>query len=215
MYSAKNTESIKGNSQLFRVHGIKTLKRKHPEVLRLLQDGLLPVEFGSRIWRASYLLIDYLSKQALSSQQHVLELGCGWGLPSIYAKKQFGMQVTSTDADCNVFAYQKLISTINDADIIQKRSSFTELSSQNLRGYDVLMGADICYSPAHAKSLEELFHHYLAQRDGRIVLADSGRTPFFHLVERLSHSYDIELEEVRIDLPVRGSGHVLSLRGKQ
>ena len=208
-----DSESIKGSSHYYQVHGIRLIKRNHPDVMRLIADGYSPVEFGSRIWRASYLLIDYLSHLSLLHHRnlHVLELGCGWGLPSIFAKTRLGMQVTASDIDSNVFAFQDLITQINGTAITQLNSSLGDLCESDLHAYDMLMGADICYSATHARLLEDLIANYAAQRSGCILLADSGRAPFFNLVDKLAVQYCVDLHDVSIELPIKFSGYVLSI----
>lgn len=212
MINDELTQSIKGIGDKFFVHGLTTLKPKHPDVMRLRDCGYRPTEFGSNIWRSSYLLIDYLSGLPLSSKQHIVELGCGWGLPATYVQKRFGAQVTAVDIDENVFAYQKLISRINNADIATKCSSFGELCERDLSDVDILIGSDICYTFKNIKDLEKLFHKFFSESDREIILTDSGRSPFFQLAEALSAHYPLHLTDTSIRLPTRASGHVLHVR---
>lgn len=187
------------------------MKPNHEEVTKLHDEGSIPSEFGSRIWRASYLLIHYLSNLDLTSEQNIVELGCGWGLPAVYIQKRFGAKVSATDADNQVKCYQQLISRVNSVVVPFFQRSFCQLALDDLSDIDLLVGADICYSPTNAKRLVELFHRYIAETNGEIILADSGRTPFFHLVDEMRQTFALSLNEVKIDLPTRASGYILHL----
>ncbi|MFT5161998.1 MAG: putative nicotinamide N-methyase [Alteromonadaceae bacterium] len=202
---------MKGNFDHFSQEGITVLKPNHDEVTKLRDAGLIPGKFGSRIWCSSYLLIHYLSTLALSKKQNVVELGCGWGLPAAYLKKKFGAKVLATDADDQVEHYQQLISRVNGVTVPFLPHSFCQLILDDLTDIDLLMGADICYSATNAKRLAELCYYYLAQGKGEIIIADSGRVPFFNLVDEMKQTFALTLSEVSIDLPTRTSGYILHL----
>ncbi len=46
-----------------------------------------------------------------------MEVGCGWGLLSIYCAKNFQAQLTGVDADKNVFPFLKLHAKANGVKI--------------------------------------------------------------------------------------------------
>lgn len=92
--------------------------------------------------------------------------------------------------------------------------SFCQLNTGQLSDIDLFIGADICYSRTNTKKLAELFHHYMAEGKSEIIIADSGRTPFFHLVDEMRQAFSLSLNEVRIDLPTRTSGYILHV-GRQ
>lgn len=205
---------MKGNFDRFTLEGMTVLKPNHDEVTKLHDEGLIPNGFGSRIWHASYLLIHYLSKLDLPSDQYIVELGCGWGLPAAYIQKRFGAKVSATDTDDQVKYYQQLISRVNGVTVPFFQRSFCQLNIGQLSNIDLFIGADICYSRTNAKKLAELFHHYMAEGKSEIIIADSGRTPFFHLVDEMRQAFSLSLNEVRIDLPTRTSGYILHI-GRQ
>ncbi len=206
------THSLRGPDKQFRAFGMKALKPNHPEVVSMLDAGHCPTQFGSRIWPSSYLLISYLSHLTLSDDLHVMELGCGWGLPAAYVRKRFGSKVTAADSDKQVFAFQQYISEINNVNVIGKHCSYADLCGQDLASVDLMIGADICYSSTISKDLEQLFERFALQGGKEVILTDRGRVPFTRLVERLASCYANSLTDVELSLPTSVKGHVFHIR---
>ncbi|TNE76907.1 MAG: hypothetical protein EP334_07560 [Gammaproteobacteria bacterium] len=203
------TQSLRGNARQFYVRGIKALKPNHPDVIRLRGDGHCPSEFGSRIWRATYLLIDYLSSLSLADTRQVIELGCGWGLAGTYLQKWFDVEVMATDIDANVFPYQQLLCQHNDIEMQTRHCSLSQLCEYNLHDIDLMIGADICYSDENAQDIEKLCHHLADQGGGELILADSGREPFEKLIPQLQSRYQVDVTATTLELPAIASGQIL------
>lgn len=203
------TETLKGPHKQFYVQGVKALKPNHPEVLELREQGHTPCEFGSRIWRSSYLLIHYLANYLDARIARAIELGCGWGLGGLYLQKHCGVEVAATDIDSNVFAYQELLCRHNATRVPIHHCSVQELGSWDLQPVDLLIGADICYTAEIARHIETLCLQLAHQGGGQLVLADSGRAPFLALSKHLARRYPLEMTHLTLDLPTRVSGQVL------
>lgn len=203
------TESLRGSERQFYVHGVKALKPNHPDVLSLHRQGFEPSDFGSRIWRSSYLLIDYLSRHSLRGTRQAMELGCGWGLAGTYLQKTFDVEVIATDMDADVFPFQQLVCRHNDVDMHTRHCSLSGLREHDLRDIDLMIGADICYSDDNARDIERLCLHMTRQQGVELILADSGRTPFRGLVERLGRRYSVKMTPLTLELPTEVSGHIL------
>ena len=203
------TESLRSSESQFYVHGIKALKPNHPEVANLIEEGYQPSDFGSRIWRSSYLLIEYLSRHILSGTRQAMELGCGWGLAGTYLQKTFDVEVIATDRDADVFPFQQLVCRHNDIDMQTQHCSLSGLREHDLRDIDLMIGADICYSDDNARDIERLCLHMTRQQGVELILADSGRAPFLNLVERLGLCYSVKMTPLTLELPTAVSGHIL------
>ncbi|WIO74912.1 methyltransferase [Porticoccaceae bacterium LTM1] len=214
-YGKHSMLTLKGSHDHFYLNGMEALKPNHPAVRQLISEGHEPNCFGSRIWGASYLLIDYLSRVNITHQKQLLELGCGWGLVSTFLKKNYNADICACDIDKNVFPFQELLNDTNDVHVPTQCCSFKTLTEQNLSGLDVMVGADICYSPNIEKQLLELFWHFAAQGGREIVLADSGRAPFIDLSERLLAIFDGELLPLSLHLPTQLDGYILHIRLKK
>ncbi|MCW9014531.1 MAG: hypothetical protein OQL06_12170 [Gammaproteobacteria bacterium] len=174
--------------------------------------GHHPKWFGSKIWCSSYLLIDYLASCQIQSSQKILEVGCGWGLPSVFVKKHFNVDVEASDGDFNVFAYQQLISQKNKVHIPFQDKKIRQFNKHDLSAFDVLMGADICYSTNLADEICRMCQCFCADADKEIILADKGCEPFLKLVERLADELPVTLHVVSIDLPLKADGYVMHIR---
>ncbi len=214
MASVNTTQALKGPHTYSSMKGLTVIKPNHPAASQIIARNSSPAMPGSRIWPSSYLLVNYLSTQAFSPEQHVLELGCGWGLASAYVKKYFGANVTASDGDHQVLAFQKLLSGANNLNINFKRRSFVELADGNLSHIDIMIGSDICYSPSTSRDLECLFHRLAAQRGSEIILADSGRPAFTALAERLKQYLPLQVFDRNIELPTKFQGKILQIRLK-
>ena len=83
--------------------GVKALRSTHPGVRKLkrLQRGHNSAH-GNKVWRSSFVLMDYLTTYPPEPNSQVLDIGCGWGLPGIFLAKEYGMQVTGIDIDASV-----------------------------------------------------------------------------------------------------------------
>lgn len=203
------TESLRGPQRQFYVHGLKALKPNHPEVLALQDCGHLPREFGSRIWRSTYLLVDYLAHHLAEGIERAVELGCGWGLAGLYLQKFRGINVTATDIDHNVLAYQQLLCEHNDTAVESCQSSVRDLCRWNLQTTDLLIGADICYCDDIAAGISDLCGHLANQGGGQLILADSGRRPFQQLCTRLGRRYKTTVTQISLNLPTTVQGQIL------
>jgi predicted nicotinamide N-methyase len=202
---------MKGPHRSFLVRDVVALKPNHARVLALRERGLEPREFGSRIWRSSYLLIDYLSRLQFARGDHLMELGCGWGLPSLYLHKHHDVRVTATDGDACVREYQQLLSEVNAAEVPFLQRRFSELQGPDLEGVTALVGADICYSPQRGDELLALFERFLGRSGGQVILADSGRDSFFELARRLEGRWPQRLLPLSLQRPALVQGHILHI----
>ena len=91
----------------YRFHGVKMLTSSHPEIRRIKRSDAQPSIHGNKLWKSSFLLIDYLRKNPPEHCKTVMDAGCGWGMGGIYCAKAFGSKVISVDADKDVFPYLK------------------------------------------------------------------------------------------------------------
>lgn len=208
------TERITQRGAEFQVFGMTVAKPSHPDMKELVAQGHEPHYFASRIWGASYLLIDYLARRQLLHPAKILEVGCGWGLISHYLAHRYhhDVQITATDVDTEVFPYLHQLGKLNDTSVRTVCASFSALTERSLSRYRLLVGADICYTYSHAEQLIQLVRHAFSEGIEEILLADSGREPFFKLRECLETEGQMEWLVHSIARPVRQHGYILRLR---
>ncbi len=170
------------NRNKIRAHGLVALLARHPEVRRL-KRLYSPSVHGNRFWKSSWLLIDYFSRRGLPPGARVMEIGCGWGLASIYCAKVHRAMVTCVDIDDEVFPYLRLHATRNGVHVRTIRKGFDALRIRDLERVDVLMGADICFWDHMTDALRRLIGRALKAGVKMVLISDPGRPPFHALQE--------------------------------
>lgn len=194
-----------------RAYGLKILNSNHKDIRRLKREGHVAEIHGNKFWNSSFLIMDYLKKHPLEKNVRVLEIGCGWGLLGIYCAKQFGAKVTGIDADANVLPYLQLHAELNEVEIEAKRMTFQQLSVEKLKGFDLILGADICFWDEMTGLLFNLTRRALKAGVKQVIIADPCRPPFTALAERSLEAYDDKAEVVEkwLKRPVHASGELL------
>ncbi|MEW6262688.1 MAG: methyltransferase [Thermodesulfobacteriota bacterium] len=175
---------IKKNKTELNCYGLLVYKSRHP-FIRRIKRGHAPSDFGYRVWPSSWLLMDFIRQDGLPPTRRVMDVGCGWGLAGIYCAKNHQALVTSVDIDEEVFPFLILHSEANNVQVTTVNSSFDQLADLQLRGIDLLIGADICFHDEMVKPLIAFFDRALALGVGKIILADPGRSSF----ETLANHY--------------------------
>ena len=169
---------------------IKKLKRQYPTSIH-----------GNKLWGSSFLLMDYFRKHPPQKNCKVLELGCGWALASIYLNKVHHCHVTGIDADSDVFAYANLHATINQAQITTQQHYFEKISTDDLKQYDLIIAADVCFWDELSDIHFKLIRRALDAGITKIIYADPERSPF----TTLAHSCKTQLEKEGITVRVEGA----------
>jgi predicted nicotinamide N-methyase len=193
--------------------GITILYPGHPEVRRLRHEAAPPTLHGQKVWRASFLLMDYLRQHRLRTGSRVLELGCGWGLVGIYCAKTFNAQVTGLDADAAVFPYLQLHAQCNGVHIDTRQCTFEHLRPEDLTAFDLIVGTDICFWDELVDPLYHIVQHSLEAGVAEILLADPDRPPFEDLCARCTQQGGAEVFDWEVTRPTTVGGKILRVVG--
>ena len=126
-----------------------------------------PVPFWARPWPSGLALAADVDARPPAAGTRVLELGCGLAAPSIVAARA-GANVLASDgaSDAVVFAAHSLAlneAEAEDGDALAERGPF-----------DLVLAADVLYTPVNAESLVRLLPRLLAPW-GEARIADPGR----------------------------------------
>ncbi|ASP40067.1 SAM-dependent methyltransferase [Bacterioplanes sanyensis] len=196
-----------------KAYGIYLLSAQHRHI-KQLKTVAQPSVHGHKTWESSFLIMDYLRERPIPKRRSLLELGCGWGPASIYCARQFNAKVTGVDIDEAVFPYLDVMASYNDVGIHHWKSAFNDIKVKDLRDFEVLVGADICFWDSLTDELFRLIKR--AKRGGvqRIVLADPGRPTFEALIARCQRTWpEATTHEVWYATePKRTTGHILDIR---
>lgn len=193
---------------------IKALRSSHPGVRRLkrMQNG--HSAHGNKVWRSSFVLIDYLSTWEIPDHSRVLDIGCGWGLTGIYLAKKYNAQVCALDIDSSVEPFLRLQAKINDCEIDFAARSFESLRKGELSTYHTLMGTDICFWDELTTPLFNLIKLACSAGTQQILIADPGRPPFWDLAERCVDKLGAEIITRKIHQPWKTEKFILAIGGR-
>ena len=164
---------------------------------------------GNKVWRSSFVMLDYLETHPLQENSCALEIGCGWGLTGLYLNKFQNIRVKGIDIDPSVKPYFELQNKINDGEIDFEACGFESLSQQTLSEYQYLIGTDICFWDELTEPLFDLIKKAKTAGVKKILIADPGRPPFWALAELCAEKLGSEVITRRIDKPWKSEKYIL------
>jgi predicted nicotinamide N-methyase len=189
--------------------GIKALRSTHPGVRKLKREQNGHSAHGNKVWRSSFVLMDYLSTNPPQTQAKVLDIGCGWGLTGLFLAKQYQARVTGIDIDNTVAPFLALQAQANQCEINFQARSFESLSAEELGQYQLMIGTDICFWDELTQPLFELLKRSVNAGVERIIIADPGRAPYWSLVDLCVQAFDAAVVTRRIYEPWKTEKYLL------
>ena len=194
--------------------GIKALRSRHPKIRKLKRQQQGHSAHGNKVWRSSFVLMDYLTTYPPTTSSKILDVGCGWGLTGIFLAKKYSARVTAIDIDPSVEPFLQLQASVNKCDIAFQARSFETLTQADLWTYDSIIAADICFWDEMVRPLIDFIH--LATESGvkKITIADPGRPPFWELSEYCTQSLGAEIVTRRIYQPWKTEKFILSINNQ-
>jgi len=203
------------SSSIKKVRGLRIFDKKHKAVKTIIKKGHYPKIHGDKVWFSSYFIMDYLRKHTSHAKRaNIMEVGCGWGLLSIFCAKKFKANVVSVDADKHVMPLLQLHSKENNVSIATKVCRYEHLKPKTLAKQDIIVGGDICFWDELVAPLYSMIKRALKQNVGTIIIADPGRSPFLKLAKRCQKQYDAELIPVSIKKPNKEQGYLLVINAQ-
>ncbi|MBT4761484.1 MAG: class I SAM-dependent methyltransferase [Bdellovibrionaceae bacterium] len=180
------------------IHDFKYYTGAHPEVKNCFKKEGRPTEFGNKVWATSLVLLNHLEEQKSDlSNLRVLEIGCGWGLLGVYLAKQFHCQVTCTDFDESVLPIVQLHAKLNTVTVKTKKAAFSEIDIEYLKNFDLIVGAEVCYSEEVAVDVYHLIDRAKKANIKQIFIADPGRPGFLDCYEYCKNKYTVKLTDLQ------------------
>ena len=196
--------------QHYQYHGAILPTSSHPAIRRMRRRDIQPSIHGNKLWKSSCLLIDYLQETPPANCQSVLDIACGWGIAGVWCAKTLDMEVTSVDADKNVFPYLDAVADLNGVNTTKLVSKLERLTTKQLSEFDMLIAADICFWDELAKPVSNLVGRAVKAGVKKIVIADPERAPFFTVAEHCMERHCAELLQWKVDnADIRAQGALL------
>jgi predicted nicotinamide N-methyase len=170
-----------------------------------------PSVHGNRVWKSTWLLIDYLNRKGLPEGARVMEVGCGWGLAGIYCAKRQGATVTAVDTDSEILPYLHLHADVNQVEITTLKKDFIRLKVRDFSQTDVLIGADICFWDSLVHPLRRLILRALRAGVQQVLISDPGRSPFEQLGDYFVDKRNGRVFDWTAQRPRRSQGRILKI----
>ena len=133
------------DKKLRRFRGVVMPYAGHKSIRAVRRAGHEPSIHGTKLWKSSCLIIDYLKKHPPKRRKRVLDAGCGWGITGIWCAKEWGSNVVSMDADPAVFPYLDAVAELNGVSTKSWVQRFEKVRKKDLENVDILFGGDICF----------------------------------------------------------------------
>ena len=143
----------------------------------------------------------------VKSGDSVIDVGCGWGIAGIWCARELGAEVTSVDADANVFPYLDAVAELNGASTTHCIKRFEQLSTAQLAQFDVLIAADICFWDDLVDPVFNMVNRAVKAGVKRILIADPERPTFHEMAQRCvdAHCADVLEWQTRGSVEARGA----------
>ena len=184
----------------------------HPEIRRVKREGNYPSIHGNKLWKSSCLIIDYLKKNPPEHADTVIDVGCGWGASGIWCAKKLGSDVTSMDADPDVFTFLEVAADLNGVTTTPLVSRFEKLTKRQLSEFDMLIAADICFWDELVDPVYKMVNRAVKAGVKQIVIADPERPTFHEMAARCIDRHYAEVIEWETRSPIKAHGALLVIQ---
>ena len=192
-----------------RFRGVIMPTGSHPAIRRVKRKGVYPSIHGNKLWKSSCLLIDYLNKNRPEHCRSVIDVGCGWGVSGIWCAKTLGSQVTSVDADPDVFPFLQASAALNGVQTTPLVARFEDLSTRQLAQFDMLIAADICFWDELVNPVYNMVNRAVKAGVKHILIADPERSTFFEMAERCMDKHCADIIDWKTRSPIKASGAIM------
>lgn len=205
--SSQSSKTKRPTSRRFR--GVEMPYSHHPAIRAVKKAGHEPTIHGTKLWKSSCLIMDYLHHEPPEQAGTVLDAGCGWGITGIWCARKLGAAVTSMDADPAVFPYLDAVAALNKVETTPLVARFEKLKKPQLAGIDLLVGADICFWDELVKPVAKMVDKAIDAGVKQIVIADPERPTFHEMAERCIDRHGGELLNWQTRGSIKASGALL------
>ena len=192
-----------------RFRGVIMPTGSHPDIRRVKRQGNYPSIHGTKLWKSSCLIIDYLNRNRPEHANSVIDVGCGWGASGIWCAKKLGADVTSMDADPAVFPFLDVAAQLNGVSTTPLVTRFEKLTTRQLSQFDMLIATDICFWDELVDPVYKMVNRAVKAGVKHILIADPERPTFHEMAERCVKKHCAELIEWETHSPIKARGAIM------
>lgn len=192
-----------------RFRGVIMPTGSHPDIRRVKRQGNYPSIHGTKLWKSSCLIIDYLNRNRPEHANSVIDVGCGWGASGIWCAKKLGADVTSMDADPAVFPFLEVAAKLNGVSTTPLVKRFEKLTTRRLSQFDMLIATDICFWDELVDPVYKMVNRAVQAGVKHILIADPERPTFHEMAERCVKKHCAELIEWETHSPIKARGAIM------
>ncbi len=208
-HSNSKASKMNSDSMLRRFRGVVMPYAGHSSIRAVKRAGHEPSIHGTKLWKSSCLIIDYLKKNPPKRRKRVLDAGCGWGITGIWCAKHWDSKVISMDADAAVFPYLDAVAELNGVSTKSWVQRFEKVRKKDLEKVDILFGGDICFWDELVKPVGKMIDRAIDAGVGTIVIGDPERPTFHEMAERTIAKHGGEVLDWRLTGAVKATGALL------
>lgn len=144
----------------------------------------------AKMWKASWILADFLARKQVDPEERLLEIGGGLGLVSIVGCT-CGHRMTMTEYNPHALQFAQANAHLNDC--AQLPIVRLDWNHPGLEGsYDTILASEVIYRPQDFASLLNLFQSCLAP-SGEIILASEMRKTSREFYQYFESEFDISV----------------------
>lgn len=161
------------------------------------------------VWQASQILAATVSVCELQGKR-VLEIGCGIALSSIVLHKM-GIDITASDYHPLAKEFLDKNVTSNKLEPIKFQTGNWEKCNPLLGEFDVIIGSDVLYEPAHAELVSRFIDCH-SSMDVEVIIVDPNRGNRARFTKNmLALGYTHHFERFHVEAPenARCKGRIL------
>ena len=146
----------------------------------------------AKIWRASWVLADYLAAMPVAAKKQFLELGAGVGMVSIVAAS-FGHRITMSEYNHAALQFARANAHINGCPglpIVELDWNRPQLPGR----FDYIVASEVIYKKEDCRPLMKLLKTCL-KPDGEVILAGEMRKSSMDFFKEFESRFNIKVQK--------------------
>ena len=146
----------------------------------------------AKVWRASWVLADYIAAMPVASKKQFLELGAGVGLVSIVAAS-FGHRITMSEYSDDALQFARANALINDCPklpVVELDWNRPQLPGR----FDYIVASEVIYQKKDCPPLIKLLKTCL-KPDGEVILAGEMRKSSMDFYKEFESRFKIKVQK--------------------